>query len=304
MNPPVENDLPPSERFVDAALSEHARLGCDGEDVELIHRILRETVYRSSGPARSVNPSRGDLRIWVTGGVLVAALVAFALVLLSSLEVGRKERPSDEFHFLVRFSESAELRDPSAGLSPPMRLAERFVAPLNLVADAASHEADPLALVGSFERITSMESALEIIPSNKNWVRQENFRITADLSRASTDRLVYEGHVVVEHPLFRIEAQEVSVPVSGESRTGSQHPLLARRVKVTQTSPSRVAFAKELRFDAVSGTLELTGVDTFETAEGKLRQFAPGDRLVLDGEKFTVESPPLMRYAAPPLVAP
>lgn len=304
MNSPVEDNLPASERFIDAALSEHARLGCNGVDDELVHRILRETVNRSTGPTRVLITPPRDRRLWVKCGAVVAALVTLVLVALSSLEIGQKERSSDEFRFLVRYAADPELEDQPVDPAPPMREAERYLAPLDLVANATRLETAPEFLTRNIELVTSLDPSFELLPSDRRWVRQESFRITADRSRASGNRLIYEGRVVVEHLLFRIEADEVTLPAPGGSASGISHPLLARGVKVFQTSPARVAVAKDLSFDPVSGTLTLTGVHLFETSEGKLRQFATGDRLVLEGERFTVESPAEMKYAAPPLVAP
>src|SRR5690606_1718420 len=126
-----------------------------------------------------------------------------------------------------------------------------------------------------------------------------NFRITADESLASTDRRLYQGNVVVEHARYRIEAGQVSVPAPGRTRSTDATPLLASDVTVTQESPRRIARAKHLRFDPVSGALVLTGVESFTSDEGKLVRFSPADQLVLRGEAFAVESPAPVRYAAP-----
>lgn len=304
MNTSLDDSVPAAERFIDAALTEHARLGPAEFDDELVHRILIATVNRSQTSIRDVKHSTRDWRMWMTGSAVAAALVGLILVALSTFKMDRSERRSDEFRFLVRSGTSPEIKERSIDSPAPIREAEPYRVPLALVGPAAGGDIDPSHLWGNFELITAPDSSFELPPTDRSWIRQESFRITADRSRVSADRLTYEGNVVVEHPLFRIEAREVTVHVPGTSGSGSSQPLLARGVKIIQQSPHRSAVSEKLSFDPVSGKLTLTEVESFETPEGKLRQFAPGDRLVLEGERFTVESPPLMKYASPTPVAP
>ena len=63
------------ERWIDAALSEHARLGTVGADEELILRILTETVHRPSR-LTAVSKAPRDRRSLVIAAVAVAALAA------------------------------------------------------------------------------------------------------------------------------------------------------------------------------------------------------------------------------------
>ena len=94
----------------------------------------------------------------------------------------------------------------------------------------------------------------------------------------------------------------MSVPVAGRTLAVDAPPLLAGNVTVTQESPRRVAHAKSLRFDPLSGSIVLSGVDSFETEGGKLGRFAPDDLLVLHGESFSVDSARPVKYASPPNV--
>lgn len=309
MNSSLEDTLPASERFIDAALSEHARLGRDDCDDELVHRILCATVNRNPmtrrEPVKSARQSAREWHRWMAGSGVAAALVGLILLVLSGLKMNRSERKSDQFRFLVGFA--AESKSDDSPLTPPLttREAQPYSIPLALVAPAGETAIDLSRLHGNFELISVPDTSFVLSNSDRSWVRQENLRITADLSHESADRLVYEGNVVVEHGLFRIEARRVSVPVPGMPNSGRSRELLANEVKVTQHSPRRFAAAKELGFDPISGTLSLTGVEKFQTPEGKLHQFSANDRLVLDGERFTVESPgPIMKYASPSLVVP
>ena len=301
----TDNDhLPAGERFIDAALSEHARLGSGGVDTELIHRILRETVNR---PRRTMTQAKTgpDWRMWMTGSAAVAAVVALTVVVLSSLPSGNQNRPTDELRFLVRHLDQSAVPTKIANASPPVLDGSRYAEPLSVVSSASpgsTVNASPSFADGNFELIMTMDPAFETMP--RAGTRQENLRITADQSQDSSGRRVYEGNVIVEHHLFRIEAGEVSVSTSGDAPDRDPVPLFARHVKVTQQFPYRVAIAKSLRFDPVSGSLTLSGVELLETAEGKLRQFPDGAELVLTDAGFTVESPKAMKYASPLPVMP
>jgi len=304
MSSPFDEPLPAAERLIDAALFEHARLGRDECDDELVHRILRATVNRNNTGVREATPPPREWQMWLTGSAIAAALVTLLLLVLSTLKMDRSERQSDEFRFLVAVAGNPESKEVSPDSPRPIREAEPYRVPLALVASLAGGGIDPSGLTGNFELITAPDSSLKLPPSDRGWVREENFRITADRSHVSAGGLTYEGNVVIEHPLFHIEARSVTIYVPGDSKSANSQPLLAWQVKVTQKSPSRLAVADNLSFDPVSGKLTLTEVESFETPEGLLRQFARGDRLVLEGGRFTVESPPLMKYASPNPVAP
>ena len=301
-----DNDhLPAGERFIDAALSEHARLGRDGFDTELVHRILLETVNRPS--LRTISPVKTttDWRMWMSGSAAVAAVLALAVVVLSSLPSGRQERPTEELTFVLRQLTQVVVPAETAKADPPMLSANRYTGALDLVSSVpsgATVNAPPSFADGNFELITTMGPAFDAMP--RPGTRQENLLITADQSQDSSGRRIYEGNVIVEHHLFHLEASDVSVSTSGNTRDRDAAPLLANHVRITQKSPFRVASAKSLRFDPVSGSLTLSGVELLETAEGTLRQFPDGAELVLTDAGFTVESPRVMKYASPQLVVP
>jgi hypothetical protein len=290
-----DDALPAGERFIDAALSEHARLGSRGTDTELIHRILLETVHRR--PAPIAKPPVRSTYYWgirLAGAAAIAALLILAGISLSPIGKGDRDRPTEELQFTVHFLDTAPVPERASVATTPPQLAGKAYSDSVPIATAsiAATEAPALA-TGSYELITTLGPSFEVLPARGT--RRENFRITADRSLISANRRLYEGSVLVEHTLFSIEASEVSVPAPGRAESSDASPLLASNVTVTQQSPYRVAHAKSLRFDPFSGAIVLSGVESFETDGGTLGRFAPGDKLVLNGEGFSVESPDEVR---------
>jgi hypothetical protein len=296
-----DDHLPGGERFVDAALSEHARLGRDGRDDELIHRILLETVNRRPAIPRDIALRQIQWRPWLAAGsAAAAALVALGFVTLSTPGPERQKRPSEELHFTVRYLENSPTVPQSvASAEAPQLAAKAYPGPVSLKSPALATDFSPALTLANYELITTLGPSIDSLPAAD---RHENFRITADESLTSAERRLYFGKVVIEHSLYRIEASEVSVPVAGRTLAVDASPLLAGNVTVTQESPRRVAHAKSLRFDPISGSVVLSGVDSFETDGGKLGRFAPDDQLVLHGESFSVESARPVKYASPPNV--
>ncbi len=299
---PLTNEPPASadERWIDAALREHARLGTEGADEELILRILRATVHRPK--AAETNPSR-DRRGLIMAGATVAALVAVTLVLLSNISVDTTSRHSDELRFVVQLAEPAE-ETPTLSPNPPPRLAEPrhpgavdWIAPSKPVPGGIAKLDD-----GRFELVTEFGPTFPSLP--RRTVRDESFRITADHGETTPEAVTYDGNVIVEHALFRIEASSVRVPTAGRTAGGPADPLHARQVRVVHPGIDCVAEAETLRFDPVTGTLVLTGVRRVETERGELDRFASGDRLVLSPGGFSVETAPLQRHADPGLLQP
>lgn len=240
-----------SDRLVDAALREHARLGAAGSDEELVLRVLRETVHRESGRRRR----SAERHSFALAAGAAAAVVGLVLVTLSSLRVERSaDRRSDELSFVV-----SVVPDPGREALP--------VAATTVVA-----KSDP---------------AIAALPPSA--VRLEDLRITADRGRTSGGGFIYEGDVLVEMASLRIEAASVRLGASG-GRGQLETALHADRVRVVRNEPSCVAEADRLSFDPATGRMVLTGVTRLETEAGLLAHFDPGDRLVLSGTGFTVES--------------
>lgn len=307
---PASTDYLPvsaDERWIDAALSEHARLGNEGADEELILRILQETVHRPARTAAAVRPR--EWRTFAAASVAVAALVALLLVALSSFPVDAPLRRSDELRFVVRVVEPATGATAAAAPSNPRVAAVPHAGPVEVTAPGVSSSS---TLTGpaneSLELVTEFGPTFASLP--RQTVRDETLRITADRGISADDAITYEGDVVVEHALFRIEAASVRVPAPGgtsreaaprEAAPREAAPLQARGVRVVQPGIDCIAEADSLRFDPLSGQLVLTGVRRVETERGELARFAPGDQLVLSANGFSVETAPVERYADPVL---
>ncbi len=168
-----------SERWIDAALSEHARLGRDGADEELVLRILSETVHQRP----VVPPAPRFARDWKTAIGAAAAAVALGFFAMSSFRVGSSgERRSGELSFVVR------VEAPEAVGKSPVAL-----------------------MTGTTHRIDFDVEAGSVFARS-----HESVRITADRSGTSSGGMLYEGHVLVECDAFRIEAASVLLPSRGK----------------------------------------------------------------------------------------
>jgi hypothetical protein len=293
----MTNDPSPpatDERWIDAALLEHARLGC-GDDEELVMRILSETVHRPAA-ARAAKPSFG----WRGAASLaagVAAFLALALLVLSSLpaRVGSgREGIEDELRFAIRLSPTTEDGARPASPTPPT-----VAVTARPVSSDAITAAAPGEIALSIARLEA-GSAPDFIPAlaepPRRGVRHESLRIRADRSESGPGGIVYSGEVVVEHAAFRFEADSVELPATA----GEEAPtLLARGVRLEQSSPRRLVEAESLRFDPAASSFELAGVLRFECEKGTLARFAPGDRLHLGDGGFSIESAPVEVHASP-----
>lgn len=275
------------ERWVDALLTEHARLGRDGEDEELVYRILANTVHANTlaSPLPSRRPA--EPRRWAGLGLTaaIAALLTLLLVALFSIPSSRKSAQSEELRFVVRILEPA-----APEMVPSPTLARIIPDRTTPVASLA----EPLLVRGvpSLARIEWLSTArlpgteLATAPS----LRSEDLRIQSERQQRVDREVVYEGKVLVEHSDFRIEAERVKLRAPGAPAEDGEAPLLAEGVRVVQSSTDCVAEAEELRYDPASASLLLTGISRVSTARGELAHFAPDERLVLSPTGFSIES--------------
>lgn len=285
--------LTPGERFLDAALSEHARLGQSGSDDELVLRILRETVHRPAA-VRTVRPSLDRKTVAVAFGA-VAAVATAAILVLSSLPVETGSRRSDELRFVVRL-EGPEASVPPSGTAP-QQPAARHEGPIafsgpNATPAFSTPTSPTLARV---DLVISPELSSTFGPLPERGVRHENLRITAARSRNSENGLAYEGEVVVEHERFRIEAARIDLPASD----AGEATLFAESFRVEHAATGCVAEGASLAYDPVTDTLLLTGIRRVTTREGEMSRFSPGDRIVLAANSFSVERAPVETHASP-----
>lgn len=285
------------ERWIDAALSEHARLGSDADE-ELVYRILQGTVRRNSRAVPARRPSAGWRTFALASGVAAAAaVVAFLALAPSSPAPVPAERRSDELRFVVRVAAPEPAAAPEGRPLPPQLSATRHTGPLEVAAPRTPPALGVASPEGSLELVTEFGPSFAALP--RKAVRGERLRITADRGEETPDGLVYQGDVLVEHDSFRIAARSVRVPAPGDATRAEEAPLLAREVRVEQAAGDCVAYAEALSFDPVSGSIVLTGVTRVETARGNWGRFAPGDRLVLSEGGFRIESAPVERHATP-----
>lgn len=286
------------DRWIDAALCEHARLG-RGDDEELVLRVLRETVHRPVYLQRSAATSLG-WRTVASLGIGVAALAAIALLVLSSLpsKVGSVGGGIDEeLRFSIRIETPRDGQAPPRPPAPPRLVPEsRSVAPDAIAAGASESVGKPTVSVARLDLVSPSDFAAAPGTLPRKSIRHESVRIRADRSESGPGGLVYSGEVVVEHEAFRLFAETVRLSGSGDE---SSPALVAIGVRLEQKNPPRLAVAESLRFDPASGTLELGGVSRFECEKGTLARFARGDRLRLEGDGFSIENAPVEIHASP-----
>lgn len=307
---PMDPDYPlrPSERFVDAALREHVRLGPQGQDEEMIHRILTATVHRKLTPVprrRAEAPSLWDRRSVMVSAAAAAAIVTLGVWLLSSLSYSK--RTVQEYQFVVR-----RVADPAAegvvqGSSNPARVSARSLAPGGWTLHAPQSEAAPLADLSSapvYEMIASygptpIESSLETLKKGR-------LRIVADRQVETAAGIRYEGRVEIEDAEYRIEAQQATLPdlrnlsegMAATDGNGLDSSLLATEVRVTQIATGRTASAARLRYDLLEGTMELSGLLAFVDQNAPSPVWQRGDSLRITGPDYRIEARPVEASAS------
>lgn len=281
------------DRWIDALLTEHARLGRDGEDEELVYRILANTVQSPTQPSSVRARAAAPQRRWagVGLGAAIAALVSLLLVALMTLPVGKKNAPnSEELRFVVRILESEK----SVAALPAKTIAGQ---PTTVPTVASVPVSRGIPALARIELYNPVHSAGDFAPS----FRSEDFRIRADHQQQRDADLVYEGKVLVEHKDFRIEADRVKLRAPGTPADSSQLPLLAENVRVVQAGTDCVAEADQLQYDPANASLLLTGITRMSTARGELARFDPTERVVLSRTGFFVQSGPVEIHASIPL---
>src|SRR5690606_33330847 len=149
---------------------------------ELIHRVLLETVHR--GGSDRLDAPRTPAMSWrlrFAGAAAVAALIVLVIAALSIPGSGLRERPSEEFHFTVRFLEPSPAGKTTAPDAPAPRVAaDRYAGALSLPSPDAPGACPGTPLSPDYELITSLGPSFAALPSPGS--RRENFRITADES--------------------------------------------------------------------------------------------------------------------------
>lgn len=287
--PDSNHSVAPGERFIDAALREHARNGSE-DDNELIHRILAETVNAPTRVQAIERPRIDRETLWV-GSVAVAALVALAILALSSLPFS-PNRKTDEFRLVVEGTASGTIEDTFQPGIKPKRGVLPFEGRVDPVTESVQLDTIELSAGNDLPYIEPFSPSLDSFPEKAD--RARHFRISADRIEHNGDSIYYNGNVVVEHSEFRIEADRVTV-VKG----GSEVPRISADVaRVEQIGAERLVSAQNLTFDPIAVEMRLTGIARFSTA-GKNQILNPDDILILSATSYTVENTRTIHYASP-----
>lgn len=289
--PDSDHQVEPGERFIDAAIHEHARNGGDSDD-ELVHRILSETVNKSALKVSPKGP-RLDRQTLFVGSAAVAALLALTVLILSSLSFS-PERGTDEFFFSTDVRHVGTIDDPLlSGLQKRVSItAQPFDGPIDPVASSMQLDTIELSAGSDLQFIEPFSPSLKTFPTRSE--RQRSFRVSADEIDRSGSSIYYTGNVVIEHDEFRIEAGSVTV-----HRDGSDRPqILATTVSVEQPTASRSVSARSMTFDPVAVEMRLAGVHLFSADTGE-HHLDPGDTLVLTASAYAVENSKTFQYATP-----
>lgn len=302
---PFEPD--PSERFIDAALREKSRLGEEGRDAELVHRILMETVHRpkpNTDAGREISglsPSTFDLKLVLSGVSAVAALIALALIALNTLPFGSNGENREEYHFVVQSARPlvGSFQDEVTPVPP-------VIEPLRYSPDLTFSDGNMKSIsvdgnaIGHFDLPLHFESSFDSLPEKQ--IRHDSFSISANESRTVGNRILFSGDVVILNNEFRIEADSASVVMSEDL----EHPLRAviSGVSVSHFPSGSTVNCASANFEPSSGQLELSAIASFLGNELEGHDWANGDRLVFVEGRPTVMPVSTRAYASPLLEVP
>ncbi len=297
--------LPGDERFVNAALEEHARLGSNRNDDALIDRILLETVNRKETTVAiaAVNPT--PWKSLVIGVTSAAAVLALGFFFLQSFQLRQSSGQQEEVHFVVRILDESPAMDRVGATTAPTVAAQPSRNPIEPTFAKVDAVVRPISSMANDFLETQFGKSFAQLPEKPQ--RHDSFLISAAELVQEDNETHFNGDVSIAHDTWKIEAATASVPKAGSAGVdaGERSPSLsAFDVVVTQENPQRTVHAKNLVFDAVTGHLILTGVESISSAEGKMTKFAATDRLTLTETSYAIESLPAVKYASPPLVKP
>ncbi|MEM9284223.1 MAG: hypothetical protein AAGA96_20590 [Verrucomicrobiota bacterium] len=284
-----ESGVDYEQRLIDAAISEHARLGSEQDDEALISKVLHRTIFHSDTEPSPLPGQPPESRIWLKASF--AALIAISLIALAldRLPYGADRRASDELQFVVTLAPgSTSPVEPSERsnkeTSPPRISGNPYQTPqLTHQESPTLHEIETPD-GGRFEVTTLFRPSLDSLPQPA--VREDRFAISADRMTREDGLRIYRGNVRIEHHDFLFEAAEALLP---DQRSSADKPYFeAKDVVFTRHLPSQTARAGLVRYDPITGELVFSQVDSFETGNGMLGQFGPTDRLVVAADGFTI----------------
>ena len=234
---------------------------------------------------------RIDRQTFLVGSFAVAALLAIAVLVLSSLTFS-PDRGTDEFRLVVHQSAPGTIDDTFLPGVKPKRPVFPFEGEVSPVATTARVDTIELSAGNAIPHIESFPPSLESFPEKAD--RERRFRISADRIERNGDSIYYSGNVVLEHSEFRIEAARVRV-----EKGGSGGPEISAAVaRVEQSAADRSVSAANLTFDPIASEIRLIGVARFSTG-GKNQELNADDVLILSATAYTVEDARTIHYASP-----
>lgn len=297
--------LPDDERFVNAALEEHARLGSSRSDNALIDRILLETVNKEAVTEVVAAGTTTPWKSLLIGVSSAAAVITLGFFFLQSYQLQDSGRQEKEVHFVVSILDESPEATATVAASAPSVAAQPnrgTIEPTFAKVDAVVR---PISSGANYFLETQFGKSLSGLPAKA--LPHNSFLISATEMVQETNQTRFDGNVFIAHETWKIDAATASVPIAGKVEGNGDAPspsLTAFDVVVNQTNPRRTVHAKRLVFDAVTGNLILTGVESLTSAEGKMTKFQTSDRLTLTENSYAIESLPTEKYASPPLVKP
>ncbi|MDF1657370.1 MAG: LptA/OstA family protein [Verrucomicrobiales bacterium] len=286
--PPFPFEDPFRERFVDAALREHVRIGSAVKDSDLVDSILKRTVEQKRPAAYSASAKAEYRKHWIAGAASAAAILAVLATLLAVLPFQSSSRDVDEIRFIVQYGETSESQSEAAFSAPPRK---REPTPFSGTIDiSVSHQ--PLESsapgVSEYQPLDlAFSPSFSEVP--KLGFREERIQIVADQTTQIDGRIVYEGNVEVIHDNFRLTSDHVEITGHDDEWSTGVVRLVSRNALLKQSSPDRTALAEQLDYEPATNRFTLLGVAFLNSAEGQLTDFSPEDRVFLIGETLIVQ---------------
>ena len=296
----AESSGDPRDALIDALLVEHARLG-QGDDEAMLKAIRLRTVdqpapsrvvelvaHDGQAPARR-RVSRGE---WLKIAAVVAVSLSVLGILLSQSQVGGKSssdptRNEQTFQLVSRPHVTVAFPDPTPRTGELLSTA-RPVGEISLPALPGAGTPEEIVLRAEFSNIATTVSD----PVSDELLAE--FSISAEkLYALPSDRLVYEGKVVLRHPEFTLEADRLELEASDENtRVGT---FLAEGANVTiekslPTGETEVAHGTSARWDATNGgSLILAGgPPTLSAGDSFVRPQSSDGYIILRADGYQV----------------
>ncbi|MEM7602984.1 MAG: LptA/OstA family protein [Verrucomicrobiota bacterium] len=287
-HPPFPFDDPSEERFIDASLREHVRVGSSPEDDELVRSILVATVEKQKSPGVPTTMKSQERKFWLAGVASAAAILAALATLLAVLPFRNSNREVEEIRFIVQYGPSNEGQIVSSfAAAAPQREPEPFSGSIEVNVDhgppisTEPRIGEPAAIDLAFE------PSFSEVPAPAT--REDRMQISADKTTKDGDYRIYEGNVIVQHEDFHLTADRVELSSPSRGELAVEISLVSTNALLEQTSPSRTALARELQYEPLVNRFTLSGVTFLDSAQGRLSSFADDDLVYLVGETFVVK---------------